>query len=459
MTLTKTDARGPVTTRSLLHSLIDTPDLARTIEQLPVRTFAALIRNVGVEDAGELVALATTEQLVQAFDEDLFVSERAGERETLDMSRFAVWLEVLLEAGDEVAANRVAELDEDFVAHALSGIVRVLDEDALRQRLEEGDEDESRCVDKALESALTEDLDGYLLVAKHHDGWDAALLLIVALDRDHRPLLVRLLDRMALVDGSALDDLDELATLLTEGESLADDVEAAREERRSKQGYVEPCAARGFLALARKPLTPEDHAAAARDPLTRAYFRELERHPQPAPSGRRSASPAGSRGLPPAVQRALDESSEQGGGALAASSTPASAMSAFMDALRELSEAEPHLFGERMDELAYLANVLVAAQEHDGARLTPKAATEATLATVCFGAIVELRAAISSGVPQNALRRSPSEEWARLVRARSADALFRAASGVLASGAALHVPASEKSGLLYSADELDAALR
>src|SRR3954471_7277947 len=119
MTLAVRGSQRLTRTHSLLNSLIELPDLASTIQALPAPIFAALVRKVGVEDSGDLIALATTEQLVQAFDEDLFVGNRAGERESLDVRRFVVWLEVLLEAGEEAAAQRVAELDEDFVAHAL----------------------------------------------------------------------------------------------------------------------------------------------------------------------------------------------------------------------------------------------------------------------------------------------------------------------------------------------------
>ena len=151
MKLTTSVPRGLAKTRSLLDSLVAMPDLAPALRSLPPHAFAALVRRVGVEDAGELVALATTPQLVQAFDEDLFVAERAGDREALDSRRFAVWLEVLLEAGDAVAARRVAELDEDFVAHALAGMLLVLDEDALRQTLDDADEDEARQIFAFLE--------------------------------------------------------------------------------------------------------------------------------------------------------------------------------------------------------------------------------------------------------------------------------------------------------------------
>jgi hypothetical protein len=452
MTLATRGARRLATTRSLLSAIVELPDLAGTIRALPPRTFAALVREVGVEDAGEVVALATTEQLVQAFDEDLFVSDRAGERESLDVGRFVVWLEVLLEAGDDVAADRIAELDEDFVAHALGGVLLVLDEDALRERLDEGDEDEARQVDKSLESALTEELDGYVLLAKRHDGWDAVLALVLALDRDHRALLVRVLDRLARVGSAALDDLEELSTVLSEGESLAEDAEAAREERRSEQGYVEPRAARAFLSLARRP-PPGEGRPTERDPLTRAFLREVDRRRPVAAPG--PAAQAALHALPPAVLRELDDAGS-GGGSLALGGSPseATALGAFTEALRELGRDEPGVFGERLEELAYLANVLVAGHARDGARLRPKDAADAALATVCYGAILELRA-------EQPKRKAPptAHELAEVLRTRAADLLFRAASGALAAGAAPAPESARETGLLCSSEELEAALR
>lgn len=452
MTLAKRDPHGLRTTRSLLNSLIELPDLASTIQALPTQTFAALIRKVGVEDAGELVALATTEQLVHAFDEDLFVGERAGEREALDVGRFVVWLEVLLEAGDEVAADRIAELEEDFVAHALGGVIVVLEEDALRERLDDGDEDDVRQVDKSIESALTEDIDGYILVAKRHDGWDAVLALVLALDRNHRALLVRLLDRLARAGSVYLEELEELSTVLSEGESLAEDVEAAREERRSKEGYVEARAARAFLSLARRPA--EERQPPDRDPLTRAYFRDVDRDrpTMPGPHGRATAS-----ALPPAVLRELEESGSDGRGraALGGSSTRTT-VGVLTEALRELGRDEPAAFAARMEEFAYLANVLLAGHERDGARLRPREAADAVLATVSYGALVHLRARPS----KNEQRVPPTpRELAEVLRQRSADILFRVGSSALASGAAPGVPAAQKRGLLYSSEELEAAIR
>jgi hypothetical protein len=149
-------------TGTLLKQLLELPQLPARVQALPVAAFSALIRRIGVEDAGELVALAAVEQLVTAFDEDLFVNARPGERETFDAERFGAWLEVLLEAGEQTAAERIAAMSEDFVVQALSSLVIVLEIDVLRQWLSEDCED-AEAIDNLLASSATEEIDGYLL--------------------------------------------------------------------------------------------------------------------------------------------------------------------------------------------------------------------------------------------------------------------------------------------------------
>lgn len=57
-----------------------------------------MIQRCGLEDCGELLALATTEQLSAVFDLDLWRTDRHGE-ELFDASRFCSWLEVLADLG------------------------------------------------------------------------------------------------------------------------------------------------------------------------------------------------------------------------------------------------------------------------------------------------------------------------------------------------------------------------
>ncbi|MEO8903550.1 MAG: hypothetical protein ABI488_15050 [Polyangiaceae bacterium] len=131
-------------------------------------------------------------------------------------------------------------------------------------------------------------------------------------------------------------------------------------------------------------------------------------------------------------------------------------MDVFAEALRHLSRDEPGLFGERMEELAYLANVLVAGHDRDGSRLRSKEAADAVVATVCFGAMIEVRA-LRSKTKRKAPPTVP--EFVEVLRQRGADLLFRVASSALAAGAAPGLKTTKKSGLLYSTEELEAALR
>jgi hypothetical protein len=441
---------GRLKSKAVLSRLIDAPNLVQTVRGLAPSTFAALVRHVGVEDAGELVALATTPQLVAAFDQDLFVNEQAGEREAFDRARFVTWLEVLLEAGDAVAAARVAELSEDFVVHALSSILLVLDDEALRERMSEGGYD-ADIADKAIESCLSEEIDGYLLLSKESEGWDAALALILALDRDHRAFLERILDRAAALSSHYVEDLEALTEVLSDAESLAEDVEAEREERRAEQGYVEARAARAFLELARKPMSGELEST-ERDALTKSYFRtfragssSVEPVPTPADdaralleaigevSGEQTAAPTlGAR------RDAVPDSGEGDGASLGLREG-----STFARALRLLAEQDARAFGARMEELAYLANVLVAGTEKDGARFEPAEAAEAALATVGLGAELEARGKLAQG--------ATPEELCLVLRSVTADALFRRASSFLFA----EKIRPGKAGYLLSSSELE----
>lgn len=437
----KTSLLRSSTSKTLLTRLIDTPDLVQSVRALPPPAFSTLVRHIGLEDAGEIVALATTEQLVAAFDEDLFSNDTPGARETFDAQRFMVWLEVLLEAGDEVAAARIAELSEDFVIQAISSVVLVLDYDALLARMGDGGDD-AEAADKAIESCLSEEIDGYLLISREHDGWDAMLALILALDRDHRPLLVRVLDRCAGMASGYIDDLEELTNLLSATESLAEDVEAEREERRNQQGFVEPRAARNFLTLARTPLTGKT-ATIQRDPVTRAYFRELE----PVVLGK--VQNAQEMAKASRLLAAIDDIAPKAPLLLAAGDAKVDEDKPLVAAMRALGEDEPKAFGERMEEFAYLTNVVVAGASKKDGRFELAEAAEAVLATVALGA--ELEALERRGKK----RYATTDELRNVLRDCGADVLFRKAASTLVTS---DIKKGRK-GLLRSAAEFRSVRR
>jgi hypothetical protein len=234
-----------------LTRILEQPNLVAAIEALPAPALGKLIGHIGLEDAGEIVALATTEQLKRIFDDDLWRSERPGKDESFDADRFALWLEIMLEAGEEFAANKLAEMPEDLVTLALQRHVLVINIEEMAMAMSARRSDDDALLEKALESCLCEEIGEYRIISRRHEGWDAILSVLLALDRDHHDLLARVLDRAAYAAAESIEDNGGLFEVLTSEEMLESDASSAREDRRAEEGFIAPSSAASFLALAR----------------------------------------------------------------------------------------------------------------------------------------------------------------------------------------------------------------
>ena len=407
--LTRSTLDNRPSSRKLLGRILETPQLAQQVQALPGPVLGKLIEHVGLEDAGELVALATTEQLAQIFDEQLWRSARPGVDEHFDADRFLLWLEVMLEAGDRFVAERLAELPQDLVTLAVHRHVLVVSFDDLRAELSAGDDDAEQA-EKAFDSCLSEEIEDYQLIWRGGDGWDTVLSALLALDRDHHSLAVELLERCANLSREYIADNGGLYDVLTSEQMLECDLGAERETRRAERGYVAPSAAAAFLRLARQPAADTDGAAVERDPVTRAYFRELSRAPA-APSAPGAAAP------PPRELSQLLESS-----GIVQAAAPRRWLGSerreplVIEALRNLAVSHPEKFAERSEELAYLTNVLMAGCSVDGRRLRPLEAVEHVLETVSLGLW------LAADAPRETAR-----DCARELEHQPCDVLFRLA--------------------------------
>jgi hypothetical protein len=380
-----------------------------------------LIDHVGLEDAAELVALATTEQLAQIFDEQLWHSARPGEDEHFDAERFLLWLQIMLEAGPHFVAERLAELPQDLVTLAFQRHLLVLSEDELRAELTVGD-DEAEGAEKAFESCLSEEIDQYQLIWRGGDGWDDVLSALLAFDRDHHALCQDVLERCAQLSREYIEDNGGLYEVLSSEEMLESDLAAERESRRAERGYVAPSAAAAFLRLARQPLA---NAAAPieRDALTRSYFRELGRTPA---EPERTAAPPSQRLELAQLLEASGITRDTAAAPLLTSGVCAREVPLLMSALQCLATDAPALFTERSEELAYLSNVLVAGCSIEGRRLRPLEAVEHAIAAVSFG--LWLVAAEPSPTPEAAaqkLAQQPCDVLLRLAFAKATESALR----------------------------------
>ena len=272
--------RVPSSTDLLLR-ILERPALVAAVRELPGAVLGKLIDRIGLEDAGELVALATTAQLERVFDDDLWRAERAGGDETFRPERFALWLRVMLDAGEELLVQRLCELPQELLALAVHRLVLVLDMDVVAEQLAPGDE-EAEALARALETSVVEEWEEFRLIARDPDVWDDVWGALLSLDRDHHDRLRELLEECCAMSTEYISGQGGLFQVLTAEEMLDSDVAAARDDRRVAEGFISPADARAFLELARR-----GGGGDARDPITRAYFRGL------APNEVREAGTAG----------------------------------------------------------------------------------------------------------------------------------------------------------------------
>src|SRR6478736_4760166 len=118
MSTTTNRETSPLGGRSVDHRLarlLDAPFFARVVPHLAPDTLHQLIHYRGLDACGELVTSATPAQLASLLDLDLWRHAQPGQDDQFDVDRFGEWLEVLVDAGDSVAARTVAALDAHVV--------------------------------------------------------------------------------------------------------------------------------------------------------------------------------------------------------------------------------------------------------------------------------------------------------------------------------------------------------
>jgi uncharacterized membrane-anchored protein YhcB (DUF1043 family) len=330
---------------AVLERILAQPELVQAVRQLEPEVLHALIRHVGLEDCGELVALASREQIAQVFDADLWRDEATGSR--FDARRFALWLELLVEQGATLAADKISELDEDLLVMALARLVFVIDIESLAVRMVNRRDDARDQLEKQLESTLFHELEQYRVIARDPRAFESVMTVLLELDQRDYETLARLLHRCACLCSNYMDDHGGLYQVLSAAESAEEDAAQEREERRERAGFVPTSQAIAFLKLARDtPLA--QLIREERDPITKAHFRTVESRARRAASSdhdRLLAVLEEARVVTPHMKRLP----RTAGG------------SPLRQALASMAQRDPARHEHAMIELAYLANILHAA--------------------------------------------------------------------------------------------------
>ena len=241
--------------RHVLARIPANHDLAQAIPQLAPQALHALIVQRGLHDSGELLALATPQQLSAVFDLDLWKADRAGGDEHFDGARFCEWLEALVDAGSAAAAARLVQLDPSLVVAGLSASVTVADLAVFSPVVEPSGADPVSIAGR--EHGLHAEIGGYLVVARRPDAWEAIVELLRSLEEQHGDAFHRLMHACRTLSNSGWE-LDGLDDLLSGGNQLRFDLALSRERRRDRRGFVTPERARAFLQAARRVSLAEE---------------------------------------------------------------------------------------------------------------------------------------------------------------------------------------------------------
>lgn len=375
-----------------LVRLLEAPHLPRLVPTLPPETLHRIIDRCGLDACGGLVALATPAQLTSVLDLDLWRPVEPGGTERLDVGRFGEWLEVLADADTTLAAHTLAALDPALVVAGLSRFVRVFDPAAVDCFTTLDGAEVGRPAER---DSLSCEVGGYRVRATHEASWDAVVALLIALeagdpDRFHDVMRAcrRLSDSTPEVDG--LDDL------LTAPEQLLLDVASARQARRSRQGYSSVADAHGFLRLARhRRQQPTDMSPP--NAVVAAYFRSLDEASADAAPAVAPLPPADVDASPDAsdVRATLDVITElladdstdsfRPMGLLGVARTHDDGLGHIRTLLTRLASSDAEACAERMRELAFLTNTLVAGCSFRARAFTPEEASRAAAATCNLG--------------------------------------------------------------------------
>jgi Family of unknown function (DUF6178) len=371
----------------LLDRILETPQLARVVPQLRPEVLHRLIQHCGLEDCGELLALATPGQLTRLFDLDLWRAAGPGRDEQFDADRFGTWLEVMVDAGVSGAATTLAAMDVDLLAAGFVEHIRVFDYAAVAPFITI---DGEVAPGAPFADGVRSEIGGYVVIAKRVDFWDAITAVLNALADAHAAVFDRVMRGCCRLSSSR-PEIDGLDDRLTTNEQAMFDVALDREARNDAQGYVTPAQARAFLQMSRR-IDLRQAAMPPRDPITGAYFRDVDAQAPSPQSVPHDATKPVSQTVPEAVNaivellhnagviprpaRALLEAPQHSG---------ASRLARIRAEMEIAHDRAPDTHAIRNAELAYLANVIAAGATLQSRPVRAEEATEAVMAICNLG--------------------------------------------------------------------------
>jgi len=358
-------------TQSLLVRLLQTPQIEKIVPRLQPEILHRVIQACGLEDCAEFVALATPAQVSRILDADLW-RVRDGGSETFDVERFGVWIAVLVQAGLEIATEKLAGLQLDLVVAGLSQHLIVRDHGTIAAYVTL---DGELIAERPRKAGLGVDIGGYRIEARRTSAWDEIVELLAFMEAAHTGFFHRLMRECVRLSSGPREE-DGFHTLLQDDEQHMFDTSSDRAARREQQGYVSPADAQAFLRGARGVAI--DGPRPAPSTLARAYSRSIEPASDLDSDNGEAASVSGDQ-----VAVVIEVIREAG--VLAAQ--PRALLTAGEEELQGLAWLDGHVavHPESEGELAYLTNVLVAGGQVQERPFTLQEAADGVAATCNLG--------------------------------------------------------------------------
>lgn len=250
-------------TRSrLLQTLQDNPALPALLRKLQPTALAGLLDRVGLNDAGELMALAPIRNLLQALDESLWKSPAVGAADAFDATVLIEWLEAWHEIGDSFVADRLAAMSDDYRALCLSHLITVRRHHTLAFLAIPPDD-----VDVELDTLRPSEscaLYGPYMITPTEHEWDIVRASLDAWWTEQPECLLRTL--------GMLDGAESMLAAQEARKRLSIDIARERERHRENLGYVTAPGACAFLVFAATASVEELAALSAYDEETRRHL-------------------------------------------------------------------------------------------------------------------------------------------------------------------------------------------
>jgi len=385
--------------RQLVEAMSSSVALPAFVRRIDPHTLKSLVDDVGLEDAGALIAHVSNQQLVHLLDETLWTGARPGDPDKLSVAELLRWLDLWNGLGSAFVADKLYELGDEFCALAFSRLLVVVDFDVAPRVLDEH----------------THAIGRFIIRVRVDDEWDAVQTAVTALWRDYpdycEAVFTRLAFRHSILKMFGEDDTAQV---------LDADASHAHEQGREESGYVTSVMAGSFL----KKLLDADvdalSAESAYDLQTQEYFRRraaLKDQAAREAAARPSAKPAAADEdggeadsgeaevavLPPAGSEAAREIRNLEADLMAyerAQMRPAALLTGPETAVVQDSDwvrvalgrlqNDPTLFDARMDELTYLSNLIMEGTDSDGERLESSEAANLVIATCNLGVCHDL---------------------------------------------------------------------